>query len=126
MAAYSRDAERDADQGGQILCAAAGYSPMGMSTLLRSLDQRQRMQLGYARSTGYYDSHPGARERAAVNAIRAAEIRWRRDPSIGDSRQAILDHTKGIPIGQRPETGIFRESVFLHPNLDFIPQPAPH
>ena len=30
MAAYGRDMERDADKGGQLLCAAAGYDPMGM------------------------------------------------------------------------------------------------
>jgi predicted Zn-dependent protease len=119
MAAYSRDMERDADHGGQILCAAAGYSPMGMSTFLRSLDQLQRMQLGYIRGTGFYDSHPGSAERAAVNAARAGEIRWRRDPDIGDPRRALLARTEGIPVGQRPETGVFQGSQFLHPSLDF-------
>jgi predicted Zn-dependent protease len=119
MAAYSRDMERDADHGGQILCAAAGYSPMGMSTFLRSLDQLQRMQLGYARGTGFFDSHPGSRERAAVNAARSHEIRWQRDPSIGDPRRALLSRTEGIPVGPRPETGVFQGALFLHPQLGF-------
>jgi len=119
MAAYSRDMERDADHGGQILCAAAGYSPMGMSTFLRSLDQLERMQLGHARGTGFFDSHPASRERAAVNAARASEIRWRRDPSIGDPRRAILAKTEGIPVGPRPETGVFQGALFVHPSLGF-------
>jgi len=119
MASYSRDMERDADHGGQILCAAAGYSPMGMSTFLRSLDFIQRMQLGYLRGTGYYDSHPGSAERAAVNAARAHEIRWQRDSSIGDPREALLAKTEGLPVGQRPETGVFQGQEFLHPELGF-------
>jgi predicted Zn-dependent protease len=118
-AAYSREAERDADQGGQRLCAAAGYSPMGMSTMLRTLDQQSRLQLGYMRSTGFFDSHPGSAERAAANAIRAGEIRWQRDPTIGDSRRALLAKTDGLPVGQRPETGVFIGSEFLHPGLGF-------
>jgi len=119
MASYSRDMERDADHGGQILCAAAGYTPMGMSTFLRSLDQLQRMQVGYARPAGFFDTHPGSRERTAVNAARANEIRWQRDPEVGDSRRALLSKTDGIPVGQRPETGVFQDSLFLHPGLDF-------
>ena len=31
----------------------------------------------------------------------------------------MLDKTDGLPVGQRPETGVFRESTFLHPSLDF-------
>jgi predicted Zn-dependent protease len=119
MARYSRDMERDADHGGQILCAAAGYSPMGMSTFLRSLDQLQRLQVGYAPGTGFLDSHPGSRERAAVNAARSHEIRWRRDPRLGDSRQKLLDKTEGLPVGQRPETGVFQSTLFVHPELGF-------
>ncbi len=44
MAAYGRDMERDADKGGQILCAAAGYDPIGMSTFLASLAQTERFR----------------------------------------------------------------------------------
>lgn len=119
MARYSRDMERDADHGGQILCAAAGYSPMGMSTFLRSLDQLQRLQVGYALGTGFLDSHPGSRERTAVNAARSHEIRWQRDPDLGDPRRELLARTEGLPVGQRPETGVFQGSLFIHPELGF-------
>jgi len=77
------------------------------------------MQVGYARPTGFFDSHPGSRERTAVNAARANEIRWQRDPDVGDPRRALLSKTDGIPVGQRPETGVFQGSLFLHPGLDF-------
>lgn len=119
MAAYGRDMERDADKGGQILCAAAGYDPMAMSTFLESLEQLQRLQKGYSRRPSFFDTHPGTKERVASNSVRAGEIRWHRDPNIGDSRAAFLAQVDGLPVGQRPETGIFEGDSFLHPTLDF-------
>ena len=60
MATYGRDMERDADRGGQILAAAAGYDPMGMSTFMSSLDQMERLRVGHVRQTTFFDSHPGS------------------------------------------------------------------
>ena len=118
-AAYGRDMERDADKGGQILCAAAGYDPMAMSTFLASLGRAERSQLGYARNASFLDTHPGSSERAAVNAVRASEIRWRRDPRLGDTQRSLYAKIDGLPVGQRPEAGVFRGDLFLHPDLDF-------
>jgi predicted Zn-dependent protease len=119
MAGYGRDMERDADKGGQILCAAAGYDPMGMSTFLSALGQTERLRLGYSRIPSFFDTHPGSSERASVNAMRASELRWKRDPAIGDPQESLLAHTNGIAIGQRPEAGVFVGDRFLHPDLDF-------
>lgn len=118
-AAYGRDMERDADKGGQILCAAAGYDPMALSTFLASLGRAERSQLGYARNASFLDTHPGSSERAAVNAVRASEMRWRRDPRLGDLQRSLYAKIEGLPIGQRPEAGVFRGDLFLHPDLDF-------
>jgi predicted Zn-dependent protease len=119
MAAYGRDMERDADKGGQILCAAAGYDPMGMSTFLANLGQTERFRLGFSRNPGWLDSHPGSTERAAVNAIRASEIRWKRDPLLGDTQVSLYNKIEGLPYGQRPEAGVFQGDIFMHPDLDF-------
>jgi predicted Zn-dependent protease len=119
MAAYGRDMERDADQGGQILAAAACYDPIGMSTFLRSLGQTERLRVGYARLPTFFDTHPGSQERAAANAVRASEIRWTRDPSLGDTRASLLAATDGLPLGDRPESGVFHGDRFIHPDLDF-------
>ena len=118
-AAYGRDMERDADKGGQILCAAAGYDPIAMSTFLASLGRAERSQLGYARNASFLDTHPGSSERAAVNAVRASEIRWRRDPRLGNTQRSLYAKIEGLPVGQRPEMGVFRGDLFLHPDLDF-------
>ncbi|MEN8184785.1 MAG: M48 family metalloprotease [Myxococcota bacterium] len=119
MAAYGRDMEREADRGGQMLAAAAGYDPMGMSTFLKSLGQMERFILGFKRLPTFFDTHPGSPERAAGNAARANEIRWKRDASLGDTRMAHLRHIDGLALEQRPESGIFVGDRFLHPDLDF-------
>jgi len=118
LASYSRDMERDADDGGQILCAAAGYDPIGMSTFLENLGQYERLRVGH-RNPGFFDTHPGSTERAASNAVRASELRWRRDPLLGDTRKSLLAKIDGLPLGERPEAGVFRDELFLHPDLDF-------
>jgi len=118
-ASYSRDMERVADEDGQKLCAAAGYDPRAMSTFLQSLQQAERLRSGSSRTPGFFDTHPGSVERAAASAVRASEIRWKRDPTLGDTRQALLGHLDGLPIGERPEAGFFQGDRFLHPVLGF-------
>jgi predicted Zn-dependent protease len=119
VAGYSRDMEREADRDGQKLCAAAGYDPEAMSTFLASLDQRERLIVGYARNPTFLDTHPGSRERVTTNAMRAREIRWQRDPSLGDTRASHLKEIAGMVLGDRPETGIFDGNRFVHPELGF-------
>jgi predicted Zn-dependent protease len=119
LAAYGRDMERTADRGGQMLAAAAGYNPMGMSTFLGSLGQMERLLIGHTRLPTFFDTHPGSRERAGANAARAQEIRWKRDPALGDTRLSYLHHIDGLALEQRPEGGVFEGDRFLHPDLDF-------
>lgn len=119
MAAYGRDMERDADKGGQILCAAAGYDPMGMSTFLAALGNYERLRRGYSRGASFFDTHPGSTERVSVNAIRAGEMRWTRDPLLGDTRSGYLHKIDGLALGDRPEAGVFVGDRFFHPDLDF-------
>ena len=119
MAGYGRDMERDADRGGQILAAAAGYDPMGMSTFLASLGQMERLRVGHVRQATFFDTHPGASERAAVNAARSHEIRRKPAPELGDTRTSYLLRIDGLPVGPRPEAGVFDGDRFLHPDLDF-------
>jgi predicted Zn-dependent protease len=51
--------------------------------------------------------------------MRSRELRWTRDPSLGDTRKLLLDKIDGMAIGDRPETGVFLGEVFAHPVLDF-------
>ena len=119
MASYGREMEREADEGGQLLCAAAGWDPLALSTFLRTLEQFELLRSGASRGTGFFDTHPSSRERAASNAVRAGEIRWRRDPTRGDGKASLAARTEGLAVGQRPEAGVFDGDDFLHPKLGF-------
>jgi len=119
MAAYSRDMEEQADEDGQLLCAAAGYDPRAMGSFLATLELAERLRAGTSRTPGFFDTHPGSADRVAASAVHASEIRWQRDPSIGNPRASLLHHTDGLAIGPRPEAGIFQGDRFLHPVLGF-------
>jgi len=119
LASYGRDMEREADALGQQLAAAAGYDPMGMSTFMRRLDQRERLLIGAPRAPTFFDTHPGSRERASTNAMRSRELRWTRDMTLGDTRARLLDEIDGMVIGDRPETGVFVGERFFHAGLGF-------
>jgi predicted Zn-dependent protease len=118
LAGYSRDMERDADRGGQQLAAAAGYDPMAMSTFLARLTQVNLLETG-PRGPSFFDTHPGSVERASENAVRAQEMRWQRDPALGDTHAAHLRRLEGLALGPRPQGGVFLGSVFVHPDLNF-------
>jgi predicted Zn-dependent protease len=79
----------------------------------------ERLMVGHARMPTFLDTHPTSQERAASNAARAREIRWRRDPALGDTRAAHLRRIEGMALDQRPEAGIFVGDDFLHPDLNF-------
>jgi predicted Zn-dependent protease len=111
--------EREADRGGQMLAAAAGYDPMGMSSFLRDMGNVERLLVGHARMPTFLDTHPTSQERAASNAVRARENRWRRDPALGDTRTAHLRRIDGMALDQRPEAGVFVGDDFLHPDMRF-------
>ncbi len=119
MAAYSRDLERSADHDGQILCSAAGYDPQGLARFLETLMNYEKVQGGGLRSASYFDTHPLSSERATVARVEASELRWKRDPKMTDPRAALLAHIDGLPVGQRPESGMFFGDVFLHPGMGF-------
>jgi predicted Zn-dependent protease len=102
-----------------MLAAAAGYNPMGMSTFLDNLGQVERLMLRQTRLPTFFDTHPGSQERAGANAARAQEIRWKRDPALGDTHRSYLRRIDGLALGERPEVGVFEGDRFLHPDLDF-------
>jgi predicted Zn-dependent protease len=119
VAAFSRDLERNADEGGQILSARAGFDPLGMGQFLQHLDNVERLRRGHSRLPRFFDTHPGSTERAAVCATRASELAWTPTPAIGHDRKAHLERVDGILLGTNPAEGVFQDTRFLHPDLDF-------
>ena len=117
MAAYQRDEERAADEGGQHLAAAAGYDPRAMAEFLKRLGGDERLMLGAQRIPGFFDTHPGTTERIASTETRGREIMWTRTPAI--AQDGYLHEVEGLVLDENPAEGIFRGSRFIHPDLDF-------
>lgn len=118
VAAYARDQEREADDGGQRMAAAAGYDPAAMASLLRGLEQEERLQLGASRLPSFLQHHPANTERMAAAFSLGADLRERlgapaRDPA------AHLRRLEGLVVDANPAEGVFLGSRFVHPDLGF-------
>jgi predicted Zn-dependent protease len=90
-----------------------------MSTFMRQLAQLERIRIGTVRQARFIDSHPGAGERAAVNVARSHEVRRKNVASLGDTTNSYLRRLEGLPVGPRPEGGVFDDDRFLQPDMDF-------
>jgi predicted Zn-dependent protease len=119
IASYGREQERSADHGGQTIAAKAGYDPMGMADFLRDLDAMDRLTVGWSRLPNFLASHPTTPERAATATHLAESIEWTPKPGVASSQEDFLRRFEGLVIGPNPAEGIFRDTRFLHPDLDF-------
>jgi predicted Zn-dependent protease len=105
IASYGRDMEREADKGGQMLAAAAGYDPMGMSTFLRNMGQNERLTptpdprsapppTRSARASSAGSATRPSATRAPRCCARSTAWRWGRAPKAASSRATV----SSIPI----------------------------
>jgi predicted Zn-dependent protease len=121
IAAYGRDQERDADRGGQLLAAKAGYDPRGIANFLRKLDAAERYEIGWARLPSFFATHPTSPERSAIAINRAISLKWTRAEGVAGNRPAdYYEKIDGLIIGDDPAGGLFdEENRFVHPELQF-------
>ena len=120
IAAYGRDQERDADRGGQILAARAGYNPAGIATFLRKLDAADRYEIGWSRLPYFLATHPTSPERSSLASDRAAGLAWERQTGVaGDLPIDYYEKVDGLILGENPAGGLFEGSRFVHADLKF-------
>lgn len=121
IAAYGREQELDADRGGQLLAAKAGYDPTGIASFLRKLDASERYKVGWARLPFFLATHPTSPERSSIALDRAATLQWTPEPGVSATEElAYLGVIDGLIIGDDPAGGLFdEENRFVHPELDF-------
>ena len=119
LAAYGRDQEHDADRGGQLLAAKAGWNPMGMATFMQDLGAMSRLTAGWSRLPSFFDSHPSSPERAATTFTRGQNMEWVARPNIAPTHLDFLEKLTGLTLGEDPKEGIFEKTRFLHLDMDF-------
>jgi predicted Zn-dependent protease len=119
VAGYGRDQERESDRLGQGLAGLAGYDPQGLPDFLRGLEFETRLQLGASRLPGFYDTHPATSERIASASSRARMVAWKRVPLIAGGHAGYLARLDGLVVGTGADQGVFRGSLFMHPDMGF-------
>jgi predicted Zn-dependent protease len=120
IASYGRDQERQADEVGQKMAAAAGFDPGGMASFLGALDREVTLRLGQPRRPTFLDSHPSTPERVTATAARARTLGTRGGPAPLAARNAFGGHLAGLLVDEDPADGVVRDASFLHPDLDFV------
>ena len=119
LASHSRDQERQSDDIGQRLAAQAGYDPAAISRFLGALGREMELRLGEKRRPTFLDSHPSSDERVRDTLARASRLTRSALPPLSRDRSAFVRRSEGLLVGPDPAQGIFRDALFLHPDLDF-------
>ncbi len=119
LAGHSRKQEREADRIGMELAASAGWDPEALSTFLYTLEREDELFREEPRGTDFFASHPAMQERVEDTAELAKTMEWTPSKPIAANHRALLDRLEGIMVGPNPAEGVFVESDFLHPELDF-------
>jgi predicted Zn-dependent protease len=118
LAPYGRSQENEADRIGQELAAKAGYDPAALTSFLETLDREAQLRSGAERKFSFLADHPLTPQRVEKTAARAQKLERGSDRPIASPAQ-LLGRIDGLVLGDDPAQGIFRENLFLHPELDF-------
>ena len=119
IAAYGRDQERDADRIALKIAAAAGYDPSALARFLETLERDTLLHGdGEEHSPSFFETHPSTPERVRDTAEEARGIEWTRTPGLTNGRADYLRKLDGLLLGENPAEGLFRDELFLHPDLD--------
>ena len=119
LAPYSREQEREADRVGQDIAAKAGYDPNALSTILATVEREEELRRDGPPRQSFFASHPAIPERVQNTVRQAGEFVRAPAAPIATDRTDFLARLEGLLIGADPAQGVFVESRFLHPELDF-------
>jgi predicted Zn-dependent protease len=114
---HGRDAERQADDLGFRYALNENYDVREMASVFAAL---QRLGETQQRSPipSWLQTHPAPGERIQAVEQRVAELEPAATPRrVG--RDEYLARLNGLVYGVNPRNGIFREGLFLHPDLRF-------
>jgi predicted Zn-dependent protease len=116
LSSYSRKHETESDTKGIELASKVGYDPTAMTAILVRLSQAVEVLTNEKEKKSYFSSHPYTPDR--VNDINktASRLNWKEKEKISKNFPTPLN---GLVFGNNPRKGLFKEEVFLHPDLNF-------
>lgn len=119
VAHYSRGHESESDAFGIQLAASAGYKTDALADALERLSKAIAMLTGEEEERNYFSDHPFTPSRVAAIRKSAGQFKPVNPSPVSSSRLDFLKNFSGLCFGQNPEQGIFRDSLFVHPDLGF-------
>ncbi len=119
IANYSRGHESEADRFGVQLTASAGYNPAALADALNRLSKEIELMTGQAEQHSYFSDHPYTPSRET--AIRSAAPKYKpvNPAPIAKSQSQFLSRFNGLCFGNNPQQGVFSDSLFIQPDLNF-------
>lgn len=113
---FSRSQELEADELGIKYLTQAGYDPMAMSTVLKSLALQNnldaQLQGRNASIPAWASTHPDPASRVTTAAQKAQGL-----PGTVTNRDTFLTRINGLLYGDDPAQGVIEGQSFIHPEL---------
>jgi predicted Zn-dependent protease len=119
VAKYSRGHEHDADKYGVQLAASAGYNPKALADALERLAKGIELITGKAEKKNYFSDHPFTPSRVTNIRKDAPNFKPVNPSPVTASRETFQKMFSGLVFGPNPQQGVFKENVFIQPDLKF-------
>ena len=120
LSSYSRKQEKEADKFGIKLASQAGYDPNRLSIILHRLSKEIERLTGEQEKRSYLASHPYTLKREEYLRKEIETLEWTTKEAIADNRKDIYENLNGMYFGQNPRQGIFKENLFMQPDMNFV------
>ncbi len=117
---YSRQHENEADEYGIVVAAKAGYQPDALIKVLKRLEKVSQLETHEEAKFSFFDSHPMTKKREQHIEKNASHTKIIAQKPFIPNKNDFIKQFEGICIKDNPAHGIFRENVFLHPDMGFV------
>lgn len=115
---YGRDDERQADELGFKYALNEGYDVREMAKVFLALQRASQLEGGGQKIPDWAASHPAEPERIANVERRVAALGPNYQPGRVGTPE-FMQQVNGLPYGENPRNGFFRQGTFYHPEMKF-------
>lgn len=116
LSKYSRKHETEADDLGVQLAARAGFDPNALGPILERISRWEALRTDEEEKKDYFSTHPYTPDRVAHIDESVRGIRWQDNEM---HQRSFMEALSGLTFDENPDKGVFVDSLFLHPVIDF-------